>query len=160
MTSAFDPATFLDATTMEVNKKRPPLPTENPADTNGFYMAVIGEIKTATGTISKGERLGQPWLQMVVPLRLQLPPQIQALGLSAEFTLTDRPMIDLTAEGSIDNAIGKNRAQFNYREATGTNKAGEPWSWRMLQGKTGKVKVAHEDYRGNIVEKVAGVFPG
>ena len=160
MTSVFDPAVFLDATTTDANEKRPPLPTENPADANGLYVAVIGEIKTATGTIGKGERVGQPWLQMVVPLRLQLPSQVQALGLNAEFTLTDRPMIDLTPQGSIDNSKGKNRAQFNYREATGTNKAGESWSWRMLQGKTVKGKVAHEDYQGNIVEKVAGVFPG
>ena len=158
--SQFDPNVFLDATTTEVNEKRPPLPTENPEDPNGLYIAVIGEIKTATGTIGKGERVGQPWLQMVVPLRLQLPPSVQGLGFATpEFTLTDRPMIDLTPQGSIDNAKGKNRAQYNYREATGTNKPGEAWSWRMLQGKTVKVKVAHEDYQGNIVEKVAAILP-
>src|SRR3990167_2231999 len=159
MTSAFDPAVFLDATTTDANEKRPPLPTENPADANGLYLAVIGEIKTATGIIGKGERIGQPWLQMVVPLRLQLPPQVQALGLSAEFQLTDRPMLDLTPQGSIDNAKGKNNAQRLYREATGLNKPGETFAWRQMQGMQVKVKVQHELYNGNVVEKVGGVFP-
>jgi hypothetical protein len=156
--SQFDPNVFLDATTTEVNEKRSPIPTENPDDANGLYTAVIGEIKTAAGIIGKGDRVGQPWMQMVVPLRLQLPASVQALGLSAEFTVTDRPMLDITPQGSLDNGKGKNNAQRIYREATGTNKPGEAWSWRMLQGKVVKVKIAHEDYRGSIVEKVAGVF--
>ena len=77
-------------------------------------------------------------------------------------------MIDLTPgsvlvggqiQGSVDNSKGKNNAQRIYREATGLNKPGEAFSWRMMQGKVVKVKVKHEDYQGNIVEKIAGVFP-
>ena len=51
MSSAFDPQAFLDAQTSEVNERRIPLPTENPADENGLYTAVVGEIGTASGTI-------------------------------------------------------------------------------------------------------------
>ena len=47
---------------------------ENPDDTNGLYTAVIGEIKTDAGTIGKGEKAGQPWAAMLVPVKLQLPP--------------------------------------------------------------------------------------
>ena len=160
MTSMFDPNAFLDATTTEVNEKRPPLPVDNPDDTNGYYTAVIGEIKPASGTISKGERAGQPWLQMVVPLRVQVPSAVQGLGLPAELTISDRPMIDLTPSGSIDNSVGRNRGQRVYRDATDTNKAGEPWSWRMLQGKVVKIKIIHELYQEAVVEKIAGVFKG
>jgi len=156
--SVFDPATFLDAVQTEVNEKRATIPADNPATPDGLYTAIIGEIKTAYGTISKGDRIGQPWLQMVVPLKLQLPPEVQALGLPPEFQVTDRPMLDLTLQGSVDNAKGKNNAQRFYREATGLNKPGEPFAWRMRQGRPVKVKLAHEMYQGNVVEKVAGVF--
>jgi len=157
--SIFNPEAFLDAQQTEVNEKRATIPAENPASSDGLYMAIIGEIKTASGLIGKGDRLGQPWLQMLVPLKLQLPAEVQALGLPPEFQLTDRPMLDLTPQGGLDNSKGKNNAQRIYREATGLNKPGETFAWRMMQGRPVKVKVAHEMYQGSIVEKVAGVFP-
>ena len=60
MVSSFDPNVFLHAQTTEVNEKRPPLPADNPAAEDALYLAVIGEIKTASGTIEKGDRAGQP----------------------------------------------------------------------------------------------------
>ena len=72
-TSQFDPSVFLDAQVTEVNEKRPPIPTENPDHENGLYLAVIGEITTSSGTISKGDNAGKPWVSMVIPLRLQIP---------------------------------------------------------------------------------------
>lgn len=158
MTSAFDPNVFLDAQTTEVNEKRPPLPAENPATEDGLYLAVIGEIKTASGQIEKGERAGQPWVSMLVPLRIQVPSEVQALGISPELTLTDRVFLDLTPQGALDNSKGKNRQQRVYREACDMNKPGEPFAWRMLQGRTVKVKLTHELYDGNIQERIAGVF--
>lgn len=158
--SAFDPNVFLDAQQTEVNEKRPPLPTENPEDENGLYLAVIGEIKADSGTIGKGERVGQPWVSMVIPLRVQVPAAVQALGLPPELTLIDRAFLDLTPNGSIDNSKGKNRQQRAYRDATGTNVPGEAFAWRMLQGRTVKVKIAHEMYEGAIQEKVAMVLGG
>jgi hypothetical protein len=160
MTSSFDPNVFLHAQTTESNEKRPPLPAENPGAEDALYTAVIGEIKTATGTIEKGDRAGQPWVSMLVPLRIQVPPEVQAIGLNPELTLTDRVFLDLTPQGALDNSKGKNRAQRVYREACGMNKPGEPFAWAMLQGKTVKVKLTHELYNGEIVERVSGIFPG
>jgi hypothetical protein len=157
--SVFDPAAFLDATTSTANEKRPTIPAENPEDPNGLYTALIGEIKTDSGTIGKGDNAGKPWISMIVPLKLQLPAAIQALGLPGEFQLTDRVFLDLNEQGGLDNGRGKNRGQRTYREATGLNKAGEVFSWRMLSGKVVKVKVAHELYNGNIVEKVSAILP-
>lgn len=159
-TSVFDPSTFLDAQVTEVNEKRPPLPTENPDSEDGCYTAVIGEIKADSGTIGKGERTGQPWVSMIIPLRIQVPSAVQGLGIPSEMTLTDRAFLDLTPQGGLDNGKGKNRQQRAYREATGTNKAGEPFAWRMLTGKVVKVKVAHELYNDAIQERVAAVLPG
>mgnify|MGYP003658102023 CR=1 FL=1 len=158
--SVFDPSVFLDAQTTEANERRPTIPAENPDSSDGCYLALIGEISTATGIIGKGERVNQPWVSMVVPLKLQLPSQVQALGLPGEFQLTDRVFLDLTPQGGMDNAKGKNRGQRAYRDATGLNKPGEPFAWRMLQGRTVKVKLAHELYEGNIVEKVNAILPG
>jgi hypothetical protein len=158
MTSSFDPNVFLDAQITEANEKRPPLPAENPSSEDGLYLAVIGEIKTATGTIEKGERSGQPWVSMLVPLRIQVPQEVQALGINPELTLTDRVFLDLTPQGGLDNSKGKNRSQRVYRDACGMNKPGEPFAWRMLQGKTVRVKLTHELYDGAIQERIGGVF--
>lgn len=160
MTSAFDPSVFLDAQITEANEKRPPLPAENPATPDGLYLAVVGEVKTAAGTIEKGDRAGQPWVSMIVPLRIQVPAEVQALGINPELTLSDRVFLDLTPQGSLDNSKGKNRGQRNYREATGLNKPGEVFAWKMLQGRTVRVKLSHELYDGAVQERVAGVFGG
>lgn len=158
-TSQFDPSVFLDAQVTEVNEKRPPLPTENPDHENGLYLAVIGEITTSSGTIGKGDNAGKPWVSMIIPLRLQIPPSVQGLGIPPELTLSDRAFLDLTAQGALDNSKGKNRRQKDYREATGTNVAGVPWAWRQLQGKTVRVKVQHELYNDAIQERVGAILP-
>ncbi len=161
MSSMFDPQQFLDATTTEALERRPPLPTENPDDPNGLYTAVIGEVKFVDGVIKNGDRAGQQWVQMVVPLRIQVPSQVQAVvGGAAELTMTDRPMIDVLPNGSLDYSVGKNRGLRIYRDATGLNVKGEPFSPRMLQGKIVKVKVMHEIYQDQPMEKVKEVFPG
>ena len=158
-TSAFDPTAFLDAQTTEVNEKRPPLPTENPDDAAGLYTAVIGEITTASGEISKGDRAGQPWISMVIPMRVQVPSSLQAQGLPPELTLTDRAFLDLTPQGGLDNAKGKNRAQKAYRDACGMNVLGQPFAWRMLVGKVVKIKLSHELYNEAIQERISAILP-
>lgn len=157
--SQFDPNVFLDAQTTDANEKRATIPTENPDDANGLYTAVIGEITTGSGIIGKGENAGKPWISMIIPLKLQFGPAVQGLGLPAEFQLTDRAFLDLTPAGGLDNSKGKNNQQRKYREAAGLNKPGEPFAWRMLTGRPVKVKVVHELYEGNIVEKVGQILP-
>lgn len=146
--SVFDPNQFLDAQQTEVNERRALLPVENPADEHGFYTAQVGEITPASGTIEKGDRTGQPWLAMVVPLKIDVPPELRdSLRLPPQLTLTDRAFIDLLPGGAgIDNSPGKNSRQKEYREATGQNVAGEPFAWRNLTGKVVKIKITHEIY--------------
>jgi len=160
MSSVFDPNVFLDAQVNEVNEKRPPLPTENPDSESGLYLAVIGEIKADSGVIGKGERAGQPWVSMVIPLRIQVPSSVQGLGLPPELTISDRAFLDLTESGGLDNSKGKNRRQKDYRDATGTNVPGVPWAWRQLQGKTVMVKIDHELYNGQIQERPGVILAG
>lgn len=160
--SGFDPNLFLDAQQAEPNVKRPPLPTTNPARADGAYVAVIGEVKMDAGTISKGDRLGQPWLSALVPLQIEVPQQVQdQLGLKLEkgtITLTDRAMIDLTPQNTIDNSVGRNRRQRQYRDAVDMNKAGDVFSWRKLQGQVVLVKVEHEMYNNEPQERIGAVL--
>ena len=160
--SQFDPNLFLDAQVSEVNVKRPPLPSENPASADGTYIAVIGEVKMDSGSISKGERVGQPWLSAIVPLQLEVPQQVQdQLGLKLDkgtITLTDRAMIDLTPQNTIDNSPGRNRRQRQYRDALDLNKPGDVWSWRKASGQVVKVKVEHELYNNEIQERIGAIL--
>jgi hypothetical protein len=148
--SSFDPQSFLDAQITEPTVKRPPLPV-------GDYTAVIGEI-TARAWQGKTDptKSGIAW---DIPLSVEVPADVQAqLGLTtATITLKDSVMIDLTSEGMIDNGVGKNRRLRNYREATDLNKAGDVFSARKMVGTVIKVKVAHDVWEGEPIEKIAGV---
>lgn len=151
--SMFDPAAFLDATISETNEKRPPLLTENPASPDGLYTAMIGEI-----TPKSGEKDGKPWMAFAVPLKIDVPQQLQdSLKLPPQITLTDRVFLDLTDQGLIDNTPGKNRGQKKYRDATGMNSPGQVFSWRKLVGQPVKVKITHDMYEGAIQERVGDV---
>lgn len=159
MTSAFDPNQFLNATVDTPNEKRPPLPVENPAATDGLYTAVIGEVKMAGGVSDKDPMKPRTWLQALVPLQIDVPQVLQeSLKLRPQLTLTDRVFIDLTDSGTIDNAPGANRRQRAYREATNLNNTGDKFSWAMMQGRVVKVKVSHESFDEGIVERINGVL--
>ena len=158
-TSVFNPEVFLDAQQEEVNEKRALIPVDNPDSDDHLYVAVIGEIRTDSGTIGKDDNIGKPWVSMVIPLKLQFGAEVQALGLPAEFQLTDRCFLDLTPEGGLDNSKGKNNKQRIYREATGLNVPGETFAWRMMTGQVVKVKLVHESYNDNFVEKVNQILP-
>lgn len=158
--SLFDPAAFLSAQQTEVNEKRELFPVSNPTSPDGLYIGVIGEISTASGTIGKGEKTGEPWMSIVIPIKFDVPQQLQAeKQLPATFQFTDRVFLDLMPGGrGIDNGKGKNKGQFAYREALGMNTPGEPFSWAATQGRPIKFRLVHELYNGNIMEKIAGVF--
>lgn len=150
MSTAFDPQSFLDAQITEPTEKRPPLPV-------GDYTAVIGEI-TARAWQGKTDptKSGIAW---DIPLTLQIPAEIQQeMGVAIDtLTMKDSVMLDLTESGTIDNGVGKNRRLRNYREATNMNKPGDAFSARKMVGQVVLVKVKHELYEDNIMEKVAGV---
>ena len=148
--SQFDPDSFLDATLSEPTVKRPPLPV-------GDYVGQIGEIKGREWKgVSDPSKSGYAW---DVPIVIQVPPEVQsALGLElATLTLRDSIMIDTTPQGTIDNSLGKNGQLRRYREATDMNKPGDSFSARKMQGAIVTVKIKHDLYQGEPVERIAGV---
>lgn len=154
MNSLFDPASFLSQETTEAATKRPPIPA-------GDYTAVVKEVKPRQWTSKDGSKSG---LAFDIPLTLELPGDVQtACGLDKpELTLTDSIFVDLTESGLMDWATGKNRGLRYYREATGQNVAGQPWSPMKLVGQPLKVKIGHRiidqgPAAGEITEEIKGI---
>ena len=158
-TSSFNPELFLDAQVSEPNSKRPPVPIENSESPDGTYLGIIKGIKPNSGIIEKGDRTGQPWLSMVVPIHLEIPQKLQeTLKLPAVVILSDSCFIDLTPTGAMDNGVGKNRRQRQYREALNMNNPGDTWTWRKAEGQPIRVKIIHEMYNGEVQDRIGNLF--
>lgn len=148
--SSFNPDTFLDATLTDPTEKRQPLPV-------GDYTAILGAV-TARQWQGKTDptKSGIAW---DIPVTIDVPAEIQAELKMDQSTLNlkDSIMIDLTANGTIDNGPGKNRRLRAYREATDMNKPGDVFSARKMEGKVVKVKITHDLWEGQPIEKISGV---
>lgn len=152
--SLFDPSSFLSQETIEAATKRPPLPV-------GDYTATINDVKFRQWQSKDGTKSG---MAADIPLVIEVPAEVQAqLGLTqSTLTLTDGIFVDVTEAGMMDWAPGRNRQFRAYREATGQNVAGQPWSPAKLVGQPVKVKIAHRVIdqgasAGDIVEDIKGI---
>lgn len=152
MEADFNPETFLDATTTEALVKRPPLPI-------GDYLGVTGEIKSRSWTSNKPDAKVKSGVAFDIPVTIALDgyPEVQAaLGVS-QVLLTAGVMIDASPSGGIDWSAGKNGALRRWREATGLNNPGEPFSARMMSGRQVKVKISHRPYEGELYDQIESV---
>ncbi len=143
--SQFDPNAILDAQLTEPTEKRPPL-------AEGEYAARIGEISSRTWTGKKDpSKSGVIW---DVKLHIMTTPEQQASGYPPEVIITDGVMLNITPNGAIDNAPGKNPRLLAYREACDMNKPVDVFSARKMVGTMIRVKVKHELYEGSIFERI------
>jgi hypothetical protein len=155
--SQFDPNVFLDATTTEAATKRPPLPETNPASPDGLYQGILKLPKFREWQGKKDP--SQSGWAVDVPVMIDVPQQLQdQLKLQSQVQLTSGGFVDMTPQGAIDWSPGRNRVLRNFREATSQNTAGQAWAPRMLEGKVVKVKIVHDIYEGDVVDKVGNVF--
>lgn len=145
--STFDPQSFLDATMDEPLTKRPPI---NP----GSYSAVIGEPKTRAWQSKDGSKSG---IALDVPLEISLDANEATRVGQPTVVISDSVMLDLTENGALETAPGKNRKLRNYREALNLNNPGDKFSFRMLQGRPIKVAVKHDAVDGEVYERVGAV---
>lgn len=153
--SQFDPNAFLEMTMDSPLEKRPPLPV-GMGPLSGDYLAVIGEVKSRTWQSKKD--LTKSGIAWDIPLQVEVPPNVQeSHKLQPIVQLTHGIFIDVTPSGSMDGAPGRNRGLRMYREACDMNKPGDVFSARLLQGKPVRVKISHEVYDGQPVERVEGV---
>lgn len=146
----FNPQDYLDVSINEPSVKRPPLPP-------GDYTGQIGEVTARPWTGKKDPtKSGIAW---DIPLAITIPPEVQAsLGLDQSvINLKDSIMLDLTADGMIDNGPGKNRGMRAYREALNMNNPGDSFSARKMTGQVVRVKIGHDMWNGEPIERVEGV---
>jgi hypothetical protein len=153
--SQFDPATFLDDTMSAPLEKRPPLPVGR-GPIAGDYLGVIGEPRTRAWTSKKDPT--KSGLSLDVPLNIEVPPNLQEeFQLKPIVQVTHGIFLDITPTGSIDMAPGSNRGLRMYREACDMNKPGDTFSIRGMAGKPVRIKISHDVYEGQPVERVAAV---
>lgn len=143
--SNFDPNTFLDATFDQPNTKRSPLPTVE-------YFGTVRELKTREWT-AKADPNKTGYVVDVV-ITLDIPVAIrESIKLDAStVTVVDSVMLDKDPANNF-----KNRKMLAYREAIDKNKVGDTFKWSDLVGRMLTVKLKHETYNDNILEKVASV---
>lgn len=132
----FDAANFMNAVFTEVNDdKRIPCPA-------GEFQAQIEKVEPTTGTISKGERIGQDWAGLKITYNIEDQAVLALLGRDKVF-VSDMLMLDLTPQGGLDMGPQRNVDLGRIRTATGLNTSGQPFSPTMLVGKRVKVSVKH-----------------
>lgn len=130
--SMFDPKTLLDATTTEANST-----VRVPVDA-GEHVAVIGEV-----AIRSGNKDGRDWAFLDVTYEIDSPELKAKLGRD-KISLTQGVGLDFTPTGGLDYSKGKNVMLGRLREAVGLNVPGQPFGFRMLQGKVVKILVNHK----------------
>jgi hypothetical protein len=150
MSTPFDPQAFLDAQITEVSVKRPPLPV-------GDYPAIIGDVTARAWEAKDGS--GKSGIAWDIPMTIEIPAAVQAeMGIPmSTLNVKDSIMLDLTEGGMIDMGVGRNGKLRRYREACDLNKAGDVFSARKFTGCTVLVKIKHDLWEDNILEKVANV---
>lgn len=148
--SNFDPSLFLDATTTEANKKRNPLPA------GVEVIGIIGEPKVRTWQGKTDPTKGGIVADIPIEIDLSTTQYRELVGVD-KVMLMDGIMLDTVPGGGLDNSPGKNTKLRRYREALGLNVAGQPFSLRMMQGRTIRVKIKNEEYEGELYDKVDSV---
>lgn len=148
MQQVFDPAQFLDITVESPFEERIPLPI-------GEYTAMIGQITARSWQSKDGTKAGVAW---DIPLVVDVPPDVQqTCKCSPTLKITDSAMLDINESGNgFDFGPGQNRVLKDYREATDTNKPGDKFGAKVLQGKVIKVRITHDLWEGRVREKIAG----
>lgn len=147
----FDPQAFLDTTTTEQNDTViVPCPV-------GEWPGTVTDVAFKSGTIQKGDRVGEEWHKLNVKWEI-VGTEANTIADREKIVVTQGVMLDVNGSG-LDMGKGKNIQLGRLREALGLNVPGQPFSPRMLLGRSGKVSISHREYEGRMVDDVKGVLP-
>lgn len=143
--SAFNPESFLDAQITEsMSTQFVPIP-------EGEFVATVKKV-------SAPRQAGESW---VLPIAWNItdPAVKEVTGLDENTAFQD-VWLDLNSTGSLDFGKGKNVGLGRLREAMGLNQPGAQFSFRMLEGRSAKIKVKQNtDKEGVLRSKVSAVSP-
>jgi len=156
--SIFDPQALLNASIDAPMTKRNLLPAGQD------YIGEIGEPKMRRWTKKDDPSVTGVACDLTIEVKPEelTPAQKEQLGsFDGKLIFRDSIMIDLTPEGAIDTAAGKNGKLRQYREALDMNKQGDSFSFLMLQGRRIRFKMKHNtnpDFNnGEATEQVGAV---
>lgn len=130
--SVFDKDTFLSQQVSGGMSTEFPVISEHDAD------AYVKEVGFNSGTISKGDRAGEPWAMLVLHWVVESE-QAKADTNRDEPIVRQSVFLDLH-EGMIDNREGKNIQLGRIRAAMGQNGDG-PWNPMMLEGGAAHISI-------------------
>lgn len=146
----FDPALFLDATTTEaMDTQFVPIP-------EGEYLGVAEEPKISEWKSKDGTMSG---LKVTIPWNLDDANLKTLLGRDKVLIRQDI-MLDLNPGGGLDTGKGKNVYLGKLRDALNLNQKGQPFNFRMITGRMGKIMVknrVHPEDAERILNDVKGV---
>lgn len=153
--SLFAPETFLDAVTTEESVKRPPMPAGRE------FISTLKNVKARTWQGKQDPTRSGIAVDVQHEFDLSGHPDVKAIvGGLDKVVVSDSIMLDLTESGAIDYSPGKNGKLRLYREATGLNVAGQPFSPRMLEGRQVRTRIKHvpsEKVQGEVYENIEAV---
>lgn len=151
--ATFDPNNFLHLTITEASVKLPPLPP-------GDYVGVIGEVSASTW-VEKNPKDGKApgtGPKFEFSIAIQIPAEVQAdLGYPDTYSMKDGILVSLKPNGAIDLGVGANGSLRRYREACDLNTPGEPFSPIMFTGKVITVRIKHDLWEGEPINRIGGV---
>jgi len=125
----------------------------------GEYMAQITKVEPRSGIIGKGERTGETWAGLALTCDIQ-DEGVKAFCQRDKVIVTANLMLDLTAQGGLDMGKQRNITLGQWREATGLNRPGQPFSPMMFTGQMVKIMVKHVPGFKNpeeLVPEISGV---
>ena len=108
----------------------------------GEFLAQIIKVEPKSGTIGKGERVGEPWASLSIQWNVT-DPAVLALAKRDKVVVFQSVMLDLTANGGLDMGEQRNIALGQLRTSLGQNTKGQPWSPVMMTGQMAKIRVKH-----------------
>lgn len=130
----FDPNTFLEMSVTEANSTvAVPVPA-------GEYLAVVEKIEA------------RPWQSKDDPSKAGMAldilwniddANVKALLERDKVVVKQGIMLDMSESGGLDMGKGKNVQLGRLREALDLNQPGQPFGFRMLEGRMAKVRVKH-----------------
>lgn len=132
--STFDPNQFLEMTTTDSNSTvSVPVPA-------GEYIAFVEKVEIRPWQSTKDATKAGMALDVFWNVD---DAAVKQLLERDKVTVKQGIMLDVTEAGGLDMGKGKNVGLGRLREATGLNTPGQPFGFKMLEGRPAKVVVSH-----------------
>lgn len=147
--SGFDPESFLQRITNQQGS------TEFVAVPEGYYRAAIADLKMDVASTKDGDRN-----TMIATWSIDdLDGELEKMTGRSRNTVRQTFWLDLTEEGQLNMAKGRNPRLNLVREALGQNVAGRDWNPLQMLGVPADIEVTHSISDGRTFANVRQVLP-